>query len=121
MLSKCVGAGGLQRSSLYLAVHSFFLDSKTLQKERREADRETETFKQGLVHGNLKQELETDWPVSFQFCFKFPGNQRRQETSLSEKCCNDFSEAEHVKTKKNSPKKALSHNARADWQYQLGA
>ena len=37
-----------------------FLDSKAPQKERREADRETETFKQGLVHGNLKQELETD-------------------------------------------------------------
>ena len=33
----------------------------------------------------------------FQFCFKFQGNQRRQETLFLIKCGRDSSEAEHVK------------------------
>ncbi|MDP6737393.1 MAG: hypothetical protein QF732_12995 [Nitrospinaceae bacterium] len=31
---------------------------------------------------NLKQELENDWPVSFQFCFKFSGIQTHGESYL---------------------------------------
>ena len=31
---------------------------------------------------NLKQELENDWPVIFQFCFKFSGIQTQEEAGL---------------------------------------